>query len=328
MKTRRPSWLRPGRWLYQTWYRPLGWFERSWREGGPVQQWRTSQGRQEMRRAALDLPPRAVRAPIDGEPALVFLTGAGYWEQTVFCLGSLLEATPGRTWPAFAIDDGTLTPTGQGALESAFPGLAIHGIAKLETALDRRLPKTSFPTLRAHRETFVLLRKLTDAHAVRPGWNLLLDADMLFYERPEELLAWWNHPTSPIVLTDLADAYGYPSPILSKMAGHTIPPRVNTGLCGVERADVDWHALEFYAASLLRTHGSSYFLEQALTALALSGKAFVQLPEHRYRVKPAPIEIDVPTAALHHYVAESKRSFFRHAWRRFAPPGVQKHGTG
>jgi len=27
-----------------------------------------------------------------------------------------------------------------------------------------------------------------------------------------------------------------------------------------------------------------------------------------------------PTAALHHYVAESKRGYFRHAWRHVVKP--------
>ncbi len=311
-------WTRPGHWLYQLWHRPKAGLERSVREGGPFEQWKTRRARAEMRAAAARLTPLPVRPPRDGEPCLFFLTGNGYWEQTAFCLRSLQLQTPGQVWPVAVLDDDTLQPAQRASLAAAFPGLSVTGGESLRRSLDSRFPRERFPALRAHREHFVLLRKLTDVHAVRGGANLFLDADMLFHRRPAAVLAWLDDPLQPLVMTDLAEAYGYSRAQLSVVASTSIPPLVNTGVCGLVSARIDWTAMERWTRTLLETHGSSYFLEQALVALLLGDAPFRQLPPQDYIVGPSSVEIHSPRACLHHYVGLTKRDYFRHAWQRFA----------
>jgi len=310
--------FRPGRWLYRAWYQPLGWCERSWREGGPIEQWRTARGRRAMRQAAAALRPIPVTSPSSGEPALFFLSGASFWEQTAFCLRSLQSVTPGENWPVGIIDDGTLPPFARQALERAFPGISVIDTHSTESALDHVIPAGRFPSLRAHRIGYKHLRKLTDVHAVHPGWNAVLDSDMLFHAPPEELLRWFRDPLSPLVLTDVANAYGYSTETLTACRGASPPERVNVGITGLPTRRINWSQIEHWTYTLLCRQGSSYFLEQALVALLLSGEPFIQLDEQRYRVMPTPAEIQRPTAALHHYVADSKRDYLRHAWRRLA----------
>jgi hypothetical protein len=69
------------------------------------------------------------------------------------------------------------------------------------------------------------------------------------------------------------------------------------------------------ATTLIGRHGTSYYLEQALAALLLAGQSTQPLPVADYRLLPSESECIAPTAILHHYVAESKRGYFRHAWR-------------
>ena len=310
--------FRPGRWLYRVWYQPLGWFERSWREGGPIEQWRTARGRNAMRQAAAMLRPITVSSPSPGKPSLFFLSGASFWEQTVFCLRSLQAVTPGVIWPVGIIDDGTLHSFARQAIERAFPGIAIFDQRAIESALDHMIPAGRFPSLRAHRITYKHLRKITDVPAVHPGWNAVLDSDMLFHAAPDEFLRWFRDPQSPLVLTDVANAYGYSEETLAACKGVYPPKRINVGITGLSSAQINWSQVEHWTYTLLCRHGSSYFLEQALVALMLAEGPFGQLDEQRYRVKPTPAEIHHPTALLHHYVADSKRDYLRQAWRRFA----------
>jgi len=312
------EWTRPGHWLYQLWHRPRAAVARSVREGGPVAQWKTHRARQAMRMAAAALPTLPVRSPGEGDACLVFLTGARYWEQTAFCLRSFQIHAPDRLWPVLLVDDGTLSPAMTRRLASAFPGLHIVSGTPLQQALDARLPSGRFPTLREHRMRFTLLRKLTDVHAARPGANLVLDADMLFHRRPDALIDWLGDPSLPIVMTDFKESNGYGRARLSTLVTGPIPTLVNTGVCGMSSSAMDWDNLERWTRTLLSTHGSSYFLEQALTALLLSGTPHRQLPPADYIVAPNTDEILQPKACLHHYVDLAKRGYFRHAWRGFA----------
>jgi hypothetical protein len=91
---------------------------------------------------------------------------------------------------------------------------------------------------------------------------------------------------------------------------------VNVGLCGLLSESLDWEKLEWWCARLLQAEGSHYLLEQALTALLLTGQSCAIAPAHEYVTLPDKDEIFFPTAAMHHYVAGSKRWYFREAWRR------------
>jgi hypothetical protein len=310
--------LTPGRLVYLLWYAPRGWLERCRRAGGFRQSWLTHRARGDMRRAAAALAPLPVASPEADQPALAFLTGRAFWEQTAFCLRSLQRQCPNVRWPVSIVDDGTLGAEAADALYRAFPGMTLHRPPAVALALERSLPRAAFPTLRRHRLLYPHLRKLTDIHAVRPGWNLVLDSDMLFHRSPDRLLSWFRSPDRPLVLTDIADAYGYPRDTLAAVTGHPPPPRINVGATGLCTTHIPWPRLETWVERLLREHGSSYYLEQALVAALIVGAPFLQLDPDDYRVHPDPLEITLRRSALHHYVAEGKQAYVRHAWRPYA----------
>jgi len=140
------------------------------------------------------------------------------------------------------------------------------------------------------------------------------------------LLTWMEAPVQPVHMLDIQDAYGYPPATLTALAGATLPANVNVGVCGLRSDAIDWEKLEYWCARLLAEHGTSYYLEQALVALALTGQPAVCLPAHDYRLMPDSKECRQPTAALHHYVAESKRGYFRDAWRTALACAAEKNG--
>ncbi len=304
--------MTPGRLFYLLYHAPLAALRSSVIAGGPVNQWITRCGQLAMRTAAAHLPPQPT-PPADA-PRIAFLTGKKFWYQTAFCASSLLRVAD-RPLAFEFIDDGSFDDAFATEARRVFPGCLLTTAADAETRLDAALPADRFPALRRQRLTYLHLRKLTDAHAGRTGPRLVLDSDMLFFRKPDALLRWFDDPAQPIHMLDVHDAYGYPAATLAELAGTTIPSLVNVGILGLHSDHIDWAKLEHACATLLARHGTSYYLEQALSALLLAGQPAQRLPAADYRLLPTEAECLAPTAALHHYVAESKRGYFRHAWR-------------
>jgi len=310
---RAASRLRLGRAAYLAWHKPLAAIARSRREGGPINQWINWRGRGAMTAAAAVLPPRPV--PAHDAPKVHFLTGKRFWYQTAFCCWSLCHHA-GREFAPVFIDDGTFDDGLRAEATRLFPGTKFLSATECEARLDVHLPVEKFPALRGQRRSYLHLRKLTDAHAGHDGWRLVLDSDMLFFRRPDALLAWLAAPDRPVHMLDFQNAYGYPEATLVALAGRPLPEHLNVGICGLRSDTVDWEKLEFWCARLLEQHGTSYYLEQALCALLLADSHPLRLPTADYLIMPTESECRAPTAALHHYVAESKRGYFRHAWRQ------------
>ena len=304
--------LRLGRLLYQFWHRPAAALARSRREGGPLEQWRNARGRRAMIAAARTLPARPPPPPEAAE--VTFLTGRRFWYQTAFCCWSLSERAGREFRPGF-LDDGSFDGSLAREAVRLFPGATVLDRAAVETRLDRALPARTFPALRSQRLSYIHLRKLTDAHAGRDGWRLVLDSDLLFFRRPGALLDWLEAPDRPLHMVDVQDSYGYPRATLEALAGGPVPERLNVGLLGLRSEAIEWPRLEQWCARLLAQHGTSYYLEQALCALLLAAAAPLRLPAQDYLVQPDEEECLAPRAVMHHYVDLSKRGYFRHAWR-------------
>ena len=316
-----------GRLAYKLYHEPIGMIRTSLREGGPIEQYRTSAGHKAMRAAAASLPP--LREPpagrIGAPPAEIsFLSGARFWDQTLFCIVSLQLVCPFRIDPV-VYDDGTLDAPVQAAMRCVVPWIRFVTAAEIRDRLDHLLPERDFPALRARRLVYPHLRKLTDIHLGARGYSLVADSDMLFFDRPAEVIAWFGQP-HPLYMQDVETAYGYPMAYLDALAGAPVPEPVNVGLYGVDSATIDWTLVEQWCASQMRDHGPHYYQEQALTAMLFAGLDALALPRARYIVMPDPAEGLAPTAALHHYVALSKASYFRHGWRRIAAQ-LQKPGS-
>lgn len=303
-----------GRLLYRLYHAPIGQAKQVMLEGGPLEQRRTEAGRQQMVEAAKHLPPLAMP---EGEERLRihFLTGAKYWYQTLFCFYSLQITVPGRVGLVIC-DDGTLTDESRGHILRVAPWAVFIPYSEIEACLDRSLPASRFPTLRARRLEYPYLRKLTDVHVEAGGWTLVLDSDMLFFKRPDALLEWARAPRTPCYIVEGASAYYYSDALMQELAGGPVPEAVNAGLYGFHSPSIDWDRLEAWCRTQLERRGPHYLQEQALTALLMAGQDGLALPKDEYVVKPSLREGRNPTRTLHHYVAESKRSFFQHGWQR------------
>jgi hypothetical protein len=303
-----------GRLALHYYHEPLSAVRRSLLAGGPLETRRTERGRAAMIEAARALPPLTPPAG-DRMLEVSFLSGADYWYQTLFCLYSLQIHSPSRI-DAVIHDDGSLDDDTMGAIARVAPWVRFVRPTEIEARLDDTLPVSRFPTLRARRIHYPHIRKLCDLHVGQRGWRAVLDSDMLFFRPPTAFLDWLAAPDRPCHLVDPQRAYGYSRELMAELSGFAEPDRVNVGLCGLRSESIDWERLEYWCRTTLEREGPSYLQEQALTALLLAGQDCLRLPDTDYRVLPSLMEGRNPSAALHHYVAQSKRSYFQHGWRR------------
>ena len=304
-----------GRLVYLFYFKPVALVQQSIREGGPVNQIITRWGRRAMRRAALRLSPADEAPASPQQPYEVHvLTGQKFWYQTAFCLRSLIaQARPINIIPVF-YDDGTLAEHRQ-ILACIFPNHRFVSKAEVHERLETHLPKGRFPFLRERWENYPNIRKLIDPHLSSSGWKLVLDSDMLFFRRPDFLLDWCARPRRPLHMIDMEESYGYPRPLLERLAGAPIPERLNVGLCGLQSAALDWERIEQWIENLTRSAGTHYYLEQALVAMIVAGQECAVATPDDYHTWPTPEEAAMPNAVMHHYVAESKISYFRYGWK-------------
>jgi hypothetical protein len=305
-----------GRLAYHCYHRPASAVGDSWRAGGPIEQWKTVRGRRAMERAATQILPPLPPPPASA-PELSLLTGATLWYQTAFFLHSLARFQP--VHPVIH-DDGTLDAATVGRLRRVVPFARLVPPAETSDRLERLLPAARYPALRDRRDALVLFRKIIDVHLGATGWRMFCDSDMLVFHRPEALIRWLGAPLAAIHMTDITRSYGYEMPLLNELAGGPVPDRVNTGMLGLQSDRIDWDRMESWCRTLIERAGTHYYQEQALVALLLAGQPYAALPPADYVVLPRPPESADCRAVLHHYVAGSKRSYFRNNWKKVLLP--------
>jgi len=303
-----------GRLAYLLWHAPVEIVRRSIDAGGPLEQWRDRQAHAAMTTSAAQLQPQDLPLAT-GLPEIHFLTGARFWDQTAFCLYSL-QRHAGQGLPAVFHDDGSTTDTIADRLGRLFPHARWRRHAEIVATLDQHLPAARFPVLRERWAAYPNIRKLTDVHVGSGGWKLVLDSDMLFFRRPDFLLAWLAAPARPLHMVDVQESYGYSPALMRSLAGTAIPPLVNVGMTGLASESLDWDKIEYWCRTLIAREKTSYYLEQALIAMLVTGQPCAVAPAADYIVLPDETECRNPRAVLHHYVAGSKRWYFRETWRR------------
>jgi hypothetical protein len=268
-------------------------------------------GQSLMEKASLDLPP--VYSSCDGWP-LYFLTGERYLYQTLFCISSLSRVS-GESFHITLVDDGSFNKNLRMRIARQLPGAVIIDESQVTVSLDRLLPVKDFPVLRAKRNVYPHIKKLIDIHTLPGDWKLVLDSDMLFWSAPSELISWLKHPRTPLYMQDCANSYGYSKALMETLAGSPITDLINVGVIGLNSRDIEWAAVESWVTALERHEKTSYYLEQALTAMLIGRRQAVCLSEERYKVMPSSAEVDQKIGVLHHYVDLSKRDYFQKAWK-------------
>lgn len=301
--------------FYRLFHRPRQFLQR-WHQDGLSSMVELALAKQQMEKTATHLMPLAPRS---GEPLEVYyLSGRKFWYQTIFCFYSLALQTD-LNLQLVVVDDGTLSIRYQNLIRQICPTVRFVLASEIQKRLDHALPTAKYPTLRARREAYPNLRKLTDIHAGNTGWKLVLDSDMLFFQPPVALLNWLKQPQTPCHMVDVETAYGYSPELMHQLAGVPIPERINVGITGLKSDALDWEELEHWCRTQMEQEGTHYYQEQALIAMLMARQNCCTMAEQDYIVMPAEAEVLHPQAQLHHYVAGSKSLYFHYAWKHIKP---------
>jgi hypothetical protein len=301
-----------GKLKFYGYHRPVGLIRQSIAEGGPIEQIKTERGRLKMVEAAGKLQTLNELPDLNGAK-VNYLSGAKFWYQTLFCFVSLQQNSPFRITPVIH-DDGTLDAATRAAIARVVPWAVFIDAATLEDKLDRLLPESRFPSLRARRREYPHLRKLTDIHLGQTDWGLVLDSDILFFRRPDAVLEWFENPRA-MYMQDIQNAYGYTPALMQELAGCVVPNKVNVGLYALDRNFIDWNSLEDWCRTQIEREKRNYLQEQGLTALLIAKQKGSPLSASDYVLMPDIDEGFAPKAIMHHYVSQSKRSYFQYGWK-------------
>jgi hypothetical protein len=345
-----------GRFIYLAYHRPRSLVRASIREGGPIEQWKTERGRKEMEAAARRLPSIRLRdeetkrlevevrsAPSvagkklrvasedktraigqeargnesDGKPLEIhMLVGTRFWFMAAYALVSLQQQVD-RAVHVHLYDDGTLEVKQREKLEMLAGKVTFYDRSGIEARIDRFLPESKFPFIRERLRNYPNLKKLTDPHIGSIGAKLVMDADVLFFGKPVELLEWVDKPESILCATDVTESYGYSRALMEKLAGAPIPARINVGITGLQSEQLEWDRIEDWCRELITREKTNYYLEQTLVAMLCASRLFTQLDLARYITGPSDEQVMAGQGVMQHYVDLSKKEYFRSAWRRF-----------
>jgi hypothetical protein len=248
---------------------------------------------------------------------LHMVVGKRFWYMAAFALVSLKRHLSSPVQVHF-YSDGTLTAEHENALIKLPVEAAFHGTEEIMTRVENELPRTKYPVLRERLDNYPNIQKLISPHVGSRGSKIVLDADVLFFGKPDELCEWLEKPKGVLCATDITESYGYSRDLLEKLAGGRLPAEVNVGVTGMISETIDWDQLEKWCAELHAKAGTSYYLEQALIAMLCVKNGYNQLAEKRYITYPNEVETTARAGVMQHYVDLSKKQYFRELWRRFA----------
>jgi hypothetical protein len=152
-----------------------------------------------------------------------------------------------------------------------------------------------------------IMHKLFGVQILSASTNLVgLDADVLFFRRPDELLQTNCQPWPWFTFQqDQMDSYTLSREEASNQLGIPLAARVNTGIMVRAREALDLRQVEELLQSPLVAKPSGH-LEQTLYALAGSATGRIRLLPQEYALT-LDGSVDVATAACRHYAGPSKR---------------------
>ncbi|MBK0378195.1 hypothetical protein [Mucilaginibacter segetis] len=265
-----------------------------------------------MKKKSLELPP--VISENDGLP-IYFLTGKNYLYQTLFCIQSLTKVTT-MSFKYILVDDGSFDNKLIGQIQKQLPGAEIISNDIIQSNIEKAISIDKYPYLRKKRAIYPHIKKLTDIHTIPDNkWKLVLDSDMLFWSEPITIIKWLQNPYMPIHMVDCEESYGYSRNLMKELSGAEVKPMLNVGVIGLNSDQVNWDGLEFWIKNLEEKEKTSYYLEQALTAMLIGNQHTNALNPDEYIVNPSFHLNKNKIGVLHHYVDTSKESYYTKSWK-------------
>lgn len=244
------------------------------------------------------------------------LTGANDWQLCAWMLASFFTFTE-QTWRVVIHDDGTLPATARKSLGTLFKTARFVPRADADPAMDKHL--RPFPFCHEYRTKHPLSQKIFDIpYFCDSDRIIILDSDILFYRYPGEIMqwvtgnsqeCWFNEDVAESSLISQKDAWDD--------LGVKLWPRVNSGLCLLQKSAID---LEFCERALGETSimkGHIWRIEQTLMALCASRHGRGGLLPKTYEVSLG--KAASSDAVTRHYVGAVRNRFYGEGLAKLGP---------
>lgn len=188
--------------------------------------------------------------------------------------------------PLIVHEDGSFRESHFALLARHLPGTRVVRKAIADAEINAALDAQRLPRCRALRDRLVLALKLFDFEFYGRDKRILsLDTDVLFFERPDDLLSALRTARSdfrPMYNEDITSMYTWTPDAVVEELGFSLLPRVNSGLTVVTRTEPTWDLYEQVLA-MPQVPDSNHYAEQSLQAIVCSRDGGLALPP-RYDV--------------------------------------------
>ena len=242
-----------------------------------------------------------------GEIPIHVLTGRDDWLLACWMLASWFHQT-GCNWTVLIHDDGHLPAEGAAALERIAPGSRRIPAEEADDAVMVAL--AGHPACQSYRLAHPLARKIFDIPALTPGRRfIILDSDLLFFRQPEAILRWCATGGDECWFNeDVSEVFPIPLEEAREALGIDIWPRVNSGLCLLNRDAIDLALCERALRDTRLLAGHIWLVEQSLFAICASkwGQGGLLPPEYEVSLKKKAR----PDAVARHYVGAVRQRFY------------------
>jgi len=219
-------------------------------------------------------------------------------------------------------EDGSMPAEGAWELRRLFPRLEIISRSRADEEIHPVLAR--LPLCTEFRATNALALKLFDMPHFAPGRKfLLLDSDVLFFQRPQELLNWAASDEAGCWFNrDVAESSLVSPKEARQQLGVTLWPQVNSGLCCLDKSAIDLSFCEKVLAETSIRRGHFWRMEQTLFALCASRLGIGGLLPSSYEVTLNPAASSGIVAR--HYVGAVRQRFYAEGLARLQPilPGA------
>ena len=219
----------------------------------------------------------------EGPVSVHILVSSKTWPMGLLAAHSFEYFTQ-RRWKLFIHEDGSVDDFARRRIERQMPG--VRFVSRHEANAEAEKFLKNYPACLRNRSKHNLFLKFFDSLALAPHEQyIVLDADLFFYAKPEELLSWVDARKQECWFNqDTKEVYCLPRNQIEPAMGVTLWDRVNSGLCLVCKEAMSLDLSEKLLATFEDKAWHPQFFEQSL--FALNGSAF-----NRGGMLPAKYEI-------------------------------------
>jgi hypothetical protein len=201
------------------------------------------------------------------------------WQMALWAAKSFYHYS-GVDWPLVWHEGGSIRPAHRSALKRQFPKSRVLTSAEATIGVEAELARGGFTRcLKARRRSFMLMKMIDCVVLSNAQHLLLLDSDVLFFKKPEELIAAGKSELSKNLFNrDRGSWYTIRREAARARYGIDLIPELNAGLGLVRRESLSLPMMEEFLADpdIL---SEPWLTEQTLQALCGSRVGVELLPE-------------------------------------------------